>query len=270
MAFGAVGMFSGVINVLMLTGSFFMLQVYDRVLPSRSVPTLLMLGALALLLYGFQGILEFIRGRVLVRIGRSVDDDLKREVCNIVLKLPLRARASGDGLQPLRDLDQIRSFLSSPGPTALFDLPWMPLYLTICFAFHPWIGTATLIGAVLLVSLTLTTETLTRAPTRAAGSAGAARLGLALAGRRNAEVLYAMGMTDSIASRWERANQTYMDAQQHAADIAGGLGAASRVLRMLLQSAVLGVGAYLVHPAGGDGGHHHSELDPDVAGLGAC
>ena len=131
-AFIAIGIFSGVINVLLLTGSLYMLQVYDRVLPSRSVATLLALSVLVIGLYAFQGLLEWIRSRMLARIGRSLDEALSGQVYETIVALPLRARSSGDGLQALRDLDQVRLFLSSVGPTALFDMPWMPLYMGLC------------------------------------------------------------------------------------------------------------------------------------------
>ena len=132
--------FSGVSNILMLTGSFFMLQVYDRVLPSRSIPTLIALLTLAVVLYAFQGVLDLIRSRISVRIGRHLDETLGLRVFDAVVRLPLKTRGDGDGLQSLRDLDQVRSFLSSGGPSALFDLPWMPIYIGICFMFHFWIG----------------------------------------------------------------------------------------------------------------------------------
>ena len=245
-AFILVGMFSGAINVLMLTGSLFMLQVYDRVLPSRSIPTLVGLIGLVVLLYAFQGVLDLTRGRILIRIGRSLDEDLCGRVYDAIALLPLRVRGSGDGLLPLRDLDQVRSFLSSPGPTALFDLPWMPLYLGLCFVFHFWIGVTALAGAIMLVWLTVLTEGLTRGPIKASSGFGGTRMAFAEASRRNAEVVRAMGMTRRLSTRWIEANTKYMDAQQKAADVAGSLGAVSRVLRMVLQSAVLAVGAYLV------------------------
>jgi PrtD family type I secretion system ABC transporter len=244
-AFYMVALFSGVINVLMLAGSLFMLQVYDRVLPSRSVPTLIALGILLLSLYAFQGILEWIRSRMLVRIGRSLDADLNEQVYESIVRIPLKVQSNSDGLQPLRDLDQLRSFLSGIGPTALFDLPWMPLYLALCFAFHLWLGLTASIGAALLIVLTLLTEVWSRAPTNAAAGFAATRIAMAEASRRNAEVLQAMGMIRRLAGRWRGTNDKYMDAQQRASDVAGGLGAASRVLRLTLQSAVLGVGAYL-------------------------
>src|SRR3954471_10686384 len=124
----ALGIASAIINVLYLTGSLYMLEVYDRVLPSRSVPTLIGLSVLAFGLYGFQAFLDLLRGRVLVRIGRSLGEKLSTRVYHAITQLTLKTRTSSDGLQPLRDLDAIRNYLSSPGPLAFLDLPWMPFY----------------------------------------------------------------------------------------------------------------------------------------------
>src|SRR6185437_662004 len=144
------------------------------------------------------------------------------------------------------DLDNVRSFLGSMGPGAFFDLPWLPLYLGICFAFHFLIGITALIGAVILVTLTLITEFLSRQPAREALGLAARRNDLAVASRRNAEVLVAMGMAGRLTRRWSEANEKYLAGNQRASDVIGGLGAMSKVLRMTLQSAVLAVGAYLV------------------------
>jgi ATP-binding cassette subfamily C protein len=245
-AFIGVALMSGLINVLYLTGSFYMLEVYDRVLPSRSVPTLIALSVLAVTLYMFQGVLDVIRSRILVRVAAALDERLSARVYDIVVQLPLRAKAQGDGLAPLRDLDQIRSFLVTTGPLALFDLPWMPIYIVICFLFHPWIGIAALIGAAILTSLTLLSEFRTRGPSRAAMGHVSSRNGLADAGRRNAEVLQAMGMAGRMGKIWGEANNKYLTSQQQTSDLAGGLGAISKVLRFVLQSAILGLGGYLV------------------------
>ena len=244
-AFVAVSLFSGLINVLMLTGSLFMLQVYDRVLPSRSVPTLVGLALLVAVLFAFQGILELVRGRILTRIGGSLDEELAETVVEATIMLPLKTRAAADGLQGVRDLDQLRGFLSGSGPGALFDLPWMPLYLGLCFVFHFWIGFTALTGAIILVALTVLTEVMARAPSKDAGAFGARRLALAEAGRRNAEVLQAMGMTRRLVTIWSAANAKHLAAQQRTFDVTGGIGAVSKVLRMFLQSGVLAVGAYL-------------------------
>jgi ATP-binding cassette subfamily C protein len=245
-AFVAIAVVSGLINILYLTGSFYMLEVYDRVLPSRSIPTLIALSVLALTLFAFQGVLDVIRSRVMVRVAATLDERLSARVYDIVVQLPLRTKAQGDGLAPLRDLDQIRAFLVSTGPSALFDLPWMPFYLLICFLFHPWIGVAALVGALILSSLTLMSEFMTRGPSRLAGTQVGARNALAEAGRRNAEVLQAMGMAPRMGKIWGEANTKYLASHQKTSDIAGGLGATSKVLRFTLQSGVLGLGAYLV------------------------
>jgi len=245
-AFIGVGVMSCMINLLYLTGSLFMLEVYDRVLPSRSVPTLVGLIILASGLYVAQGILDLIRGRILGRVGTSLDEALNARVFDIVVRLPLTVGGRNEGLQPLRDLDNVRGFLGSMGPGAFFDLPWLPFYLAICFAFHVLIGVTALIGALILVTLTVMTEFLSRAPARQALGLAARRNDLAAASRRNAEVLVAMGMSGRLTRRWSEANQNYLDGNQHASDVSGGLGAAAKVMRMMLQSAVLAVGAYLV------------------------
>jgi PrtD family type I secretion system ABC transporter len=245
-AFIGVGVMSCMINLLYLTGSIFMLEIYDRVLPSRSVPTLVGLVILAGGLYVAQGILDLIRGRILVRIGTSLDEALSGRVFETVVRLPLIAGGRNEGLQPLRDLDNIRSFLSSLGPSAFFDLPWLPFYLAICFVFHVLIGATALAGAIILVTLTIVTEFMTRKPAREAMGLAARRNDLAAASRRNAEVLVAMGMSGRLTRRWSVANENYLTGNQRTSDVAGGLGATAKVMRMMLQSAVLGVGAYLV------------------------
>jgi PrtD family type I secretion system ABC transporter len=245
-AFLGVAAMSGLVNVLYLTGSFFLLEVYDRVIPSRSVPTLIGLMVLALVLYGFQGLLETLRARILARIGAALDEALSARVFDLVVRAPLKGATPGDGLLPLRDLDQIRAFLGGSGPSAFFDLPWMPIYLVICFLFHPLIGVAALVGAGVLALVTLITDRSTRSPAQAATGHGLRRNGLAEAGRRNAEVLAALGMQDRLGARWARANRDYMEAQQRVSDVAGGFGAGSKVFRMALQSGVLALGAWLV------------------------
>src|SRR6201996_7379544 len=245
-AFIGVGLMSCIINLLYLTGSIFMLEVYDRVLPSRSVPTLVGLVFIATVLYMAQGVLDLIRGRILGRIGTALDEALNARVFDTVVRLPLMIGGRGEGLQPLRDLDNVRGFLGSMGPSAFFDLPWLPFYLAICFAFHVMIGITALIGAIILVSLTLVTEYMSRQPAREAMSLAARRNDLAAASRRNAEVLGSMGMAGRLTKRWTEANEKYLAGNQNASDVSGGLGAISKVLRMMLQSAVLGTGAYLV------------------------
>src|SRR5215467_6397851 len=240
-AFIGVGIMSCMINLLYLTGSIFMLEIYDRVLPSRSVPTLIGLIILAGGLYVAQGVLDLIRGRILGRIGTALDEALNARVFDTVVRLPLTIGSRSEGLQPLRDLDNIRAFLGSMGPSAFFDLPWLPLYLAICFAFHVMLGVTALVGAIILVSLTVVTEYLSRQPAREAIGLAARRNDLASASRRNAEVMVAMGMAGRLTKRWSETNEKYLAGNQNASDIAGGLGAIAKVLRMLLQSMVLGV-----------------------------
>jgi ATP-binding cassette subfamily C protein len=245
-AFIGVGAMSCMINLLYLTGSLFMLEVYDRVLPSRSVPTLVGLAILAGGLYMAQGALDLIRGRILGRIGTSLDEALNQRVFDTVVRLPLMVGGRNEGLQPLRDLDNVRSFLGGMGPGAFFDLPWLPFYLAICFAFHVMIGLTALVGAIILVTLTIITEFMSRAPAREAMGLAARRNDLAASSRRNAEVLVAMGMSGRLGRRWSEANEKYLAGNQRASDVSGGLGAIAKVMRMTLQSAVLAVGAYLV------------------------
>jgi ATP-binding cassette subfamily C protein len=245
-AFVVFGLFSGILNILALTGSMFMLEVYDRVLPSRSVPTLVGLLVLVMVLYVFQGLLDGIRGRILSRIAMRLDRTMTSRVYELVVRLPLQAPRGGEGIQPVRDLDTIRNYLTGRGPTAFFDLPWLPFYLAICFAFHVWIGVTVLVGAVILIALTFATELYSRQPVQEATQTGAERSRLAELSRRNAEALTALGMTRPLLARWQAANHKHVLGQLRANDVTDGLGAAGRVFRLMLQSSVLAVGAWLV------------------------
>lgn len=245
-AFIGTAAFSLVINVLMLTSAIFMLEIYDRVLPSRSLATLIGLCIIAAILFAALGILDVIRSRLLGRAGRAIDEALAPRVFDTLVRLPLKTRNGGDGLQPLRDLEAVRSFLSGPGPVALFDLPWLPFYLAIVYAFHPLLGVTALLGAIVLVALALVTEVLAGKPIRTATGHAINRYAIAQASLRNAEVLAGMGFASRLAGLWGRSNDRLLSAQQSVSDITGGLGAVARVLRMALQSAVLAVGAYLV------------------------
>jgi ABC-type protease/lipase transport system fused ATPase/permease subunit len=253
-ALAGLALMSGLINLLALTGSFFMLQVYDRVIPSRSVPTLVGLAFIALTLFAFQGALELLRTRLLGRIGLAIDQRLGAAVYSAVVRLSLRSKADGDGLQPLRDLDSVRGFLSGPGPTALFDMPWIPLYLGICFLFHVWIGIATLAGAILLTLLALLTEFLARQPARQASLHASERNGIARMSRHNSEAVQAMGFLPPLIARWSAVNAALLGTQLQASDVAASLGALSRSSRMVLQSGVLAIGALLVIEGKATGG----------------
>lgn len=242
----SLAVFSGISNLLMLTGAMFMLQIYDRVLPSRSVPTLVALAMLTAFLFAMLAILDILRNRILVRIGQVLDGEINTRVYAAATSAPLRTRDGGDGLQSIRDLDTVRSFLGSPAPVALLDMPWIPLYLGIIFAFHAALGITALVGALILITLALTTEMLSRTASRESLQFATARNKIADASRRNAEAVAALGMSDRLAARWTAAHQHYLESSRSLSDVTGGLGSLSRALRMLLQSAVLGVGAYLV------------------------
>ena len=250
----AVALMSGTINILYLTGSFYMLQVYDRVIPSRSIPTLVALTVLTVGLFFFQAILELVRSRILLRLAGSLDFDLSGRVFDLVTRMPLRAKQVGDGQQPVRDVDTIRNFLVGPGLTAFFDLPWMPIYVFLCFLFHPLIGWSVLGGALILFVIALVTEVSAREPSLRMAALAARRGAFAEAGRRNAEAIAAMGMGPGLGQSWRHINDQYMEQQRAASDLTGGLGALSRFVRLVLQSGVLGVGAYLVIEGQATGG----------------
>ncbi|KQS89585.1 MULTISPECIES: type I secretion system permease/ATPase [unclassified Rhizobium] len=245
-AFIGVFIASALVNILYLTGSFFMLEVYDRVLPSRSIPSLIALCALALLLYAFQGAFEMVRGRMLVRIAGSLDEAMSARIYRSIVQAPLKLRTQGDGLQALRDFDQVRSFLSGTGPAAFFDLPWLPFYIGICFMFHPWIGYVAVIGSLILIALTFLTNSGTQGPSKKASEAGNHRNAFAQASQRNAEVMQAMGMLGRMSQLWDLRNNNYREQNRKTSDVGNGYGALSKVFRMALQSAVLATGAVLV------------------------
>ena len=242
----SVALFSGVINVLALSGSFYMLQVYDRVLPSQSVPTLIGMSVLMLGLYVASGILEYLRSRIMSRIGMRIDKVLSPKIFKAVQLLPIRSRAGSDGVGPIRDLDTVRNFMGGLGLPALFDLPWIPIYLFFVYMLHPSLALIALLGAVVLIALTVLTEQRSNAPLKAASAAGGQRLMLAETARRNAEAIYAMGFAPALSQRYQSLNDEHLRQQLKASDAAGGIGNITKVIRLFLQSVVLGFGAYLV------------------------
>lgn len=244
-AFWSVAIFSGLVNILMLAGPLYMLQVYDRVLASRSVPTLIALSLLLAGAYGFQAVLDLIRTRIITRSARLLDKDLGTVVHAAVIRLANGNRQL-DAQQPVRDLDQIRAFLTSAGPTAIVDMPWMPVFLLICFLLHPYIGVLSLAGALMLIATTWLTERSTRGPAREVMKGAGQRAAAIEADRRNSESIVAMGMGDAASRRWVDMNNAYLGAVQTSSDVVSSYGSVSKVLRMLLQSGILGVGAYLV------------------------
>ncbi len=236
---------SGIVNVLSLTGSIYMMQVYDRVLSSQSLPTLVLLSLLAAGLYAFQGLLEVLRGQILVRLGTRADRQLTTLAHDAVSRLPLQGVKPGDAMQPVRDVDSIRSFLASQAPVAMLDMPWLPVFLVFVFILHPLLGWITVAGAALLILLTIATERLVRKPNTEITLATRAKMDIASATLRNAEAVRAMGFGARLAARFAKVNEKHLSGNERLNDISGGLSSASRVVRMMLQSALLGVGAYL-------------------------
>ena len=236
---------SGIINVLALTGSFYMLQIYDRALTSGSIPTLVAISTLAIGLYLFQGFFDVIRSQVLVRVGARLDKRVAPLAHQVAIDMPRFGFSTAESLERGRDVDTVRSFLGGQGPVALFDLPWMPLYLVFVYFLHPMLGALTFAGAFVLTILTIITEVMTRRLSGATHQAVIARNTIADSNARNAEILKAMGMARRAVARFERANGEHLALQTRTNDIGGTFGALSRVLRMILQSAILGLGAYL-------------------------
>lgn len=237
---------SGVINVLALTGSFYMLQIYDRALASQSLPTLIALSLLAVTLYGFQGVLDISRSQILVRVGARVDEELAPVAHKVTIDMPRLGFSTAEASERGRDVDVMRQFVSGQGLIALMDLPWMPLYLIFVYLLHPLLGLLCFGGAVVLGGLTLATEFLTRKHAASAQKAQLQRMQLSDMNARNADVIRAMGFVGHAVARFEKANREHLDLQRRTSDVTGTLSGVSKVLRMILQSAVLGLGAYLV------------------------
>lgn len=242
----AVAVFSGVINVLMLSGSLYMLQVYDRVIPSRNIATLLGLSLMVLFAYLVQGYFDALRARMLCRVATLFDAGLQGSIHTALATLPLRGVKPMLMQQPLRDLDQVRGFMAGMGPTAFLDMPWIPIFLIALFLFHPAIGMTALLGTTAIIAMTLLTERMSRGAARAAMDSSARRQVLADATQRNAEVIRALGMTDRFTARWSQANERYLRENIRATDVYANLGSGAKVLRYVLQSGMLGIGAYLV------------------------
>jgi ATP-binding cassette, subfamily C, bacterial PrsD len=249
-----VGLFSGVINILTMSGSFYMLQVYDRVIPSRNVATLAGLSAMVLLAYLLQGYMEALRLRMLARIATLFDASLQAPIHEALAVLPLKGAKPALTLQPMRDLDQVRQFLSGMGPTAFLDMPWIPIFLLVLFMFHPMIGGVAIIGAVSIIGVTVLTDRQSRAAAKNMAESSAQRQVLADATRQHAEVIRALGMTGRFTARWTETNEQFLQENVRVGDIQSVLGSAARVIRYTLQSAMLGTAAYLVvneHASGG-------------------
>lgn len=236
---------SGIINILALTGAFYMLQIYDRALTSGSIPTLIWLSVIAVGLYLFQGLFDILRSQMLVRFGANVDRQIAPLVHRVVMEMPRFGYSSAEASERGRDVDTVRGFLSGAGPVALFDLPWIPVYLVFVWLLHPVLGMLTLGGALFLACLTIAAELLSRRHAKEMTRAAIQRNNVSDNHVRNGDILYSMGMTDRAVDRFESANRRHLDTQTATSDIAGTFAGISKVLRMMLQSATLGLGAYL-------------------------
>ena len=245
---------SAILNVLTLAGSIYMMLVYDVVLPSRSISTLLGLLLIVTVCYCFQAAFDLLRSRSLSHLGAAIETDLAPRLHGIVAASALRGRAQAESLQPIRDMDQVRAFLSSGGPSALMDLPWVFFFLAVLCFFHIWLGVTTLVGALLLIGLTVLTDMQSRAPAQAAAEFAMRRSAATEASRRHAEEIRVMGMRGRNEQSWLAVNRHYLAAQQRLAEVSTGLGGFSRIARMLLQSMVLTVGAALVIDGKASGG----------------
>lgn len=241
----AVAGASFIVNLLMLVGPLFMLQVYDRVLPSRSLSTLIGLLTIAVMLLLIQAAVDVLRSRLLARMGEAFDQSVRGSIFDCVQHQAL-AKPGTDGLQNIRDLDTMRGFISGSGIVAACDLPWTPLYIIVCTLFHPWMGLAVACGAVLLAVITWASETFSRHPTQALVGLASARRSVAETVFNHAEVVHALGMSRRMGELWSERTDTFLDGQRLTADLTGGFGSASRFLRMILQSGVLALGAWLV------------------------
>lgn len=240
-----VGVFSLFANLLMLTGPLYMLQVYDRVLGSRSEETLVALSLLVVFLYGVMGLLDYTRGRIMARVGARFQADLDRRVFDAVVRksavAPDMRTQSG-----LADLEAIQRLLVSPVLMSFFDLPWTPIFIATIFVFHPMLGWMAVGGAAVLILVALANQMLSRRPQLRAGQAGQVAAAMSDQLRLEAEMVQAMGMRGAAFDRWQQARGTALRAQINASDVGGSFTSLTKTLRLFLQSAMLGLGAYLV------------------------
>ncbi|PHS19414.1 MAG: type I secretion system permease/ATPase [Blastopirellula sp.] len=253
-AFLATVIFSFFANLLMFVGPLFMLQVYDRVLASRNELTLLMLVVIAIFLLVTYGLLEFTRSRLLVRAGLQFDEVLANPVFHRVVKQKT-ADPSSSAQVTLSDIDKVREFLTGQGILAFFDAPWVPLFLALCFAFHPWLGGVATGGAVVIFGLALANEFSTREALQDAGTAAQGANHFVTTTMQNAEVIRALGMEKALTKRWLDRHDTMLDSQAIASGRAGIIMSSSKFVRMSLQVAILATGAYLAI---------HQEISPGI------
>ncbi|WP_298920802.1 type I secretion system permease/ATPase [uncultured Roseobacter sp.] len=242
----AVFGFSIFVNLLMLTGPLFMLQVYDRVLGSRSEETLVALFLLVAVLFALMMVLDYARGRVLARFGARFQSQMDDRVFEAILRravVPSERAAPASGL---RDLETVRTLFASPVVIALFDIPWTPVFLAAIFIFHPWLGWLAVVGSATLAIITLLNNWLTKSKTLEAQVVSQRAQSFAEQARRAAEVVRAQGMSASVADRWHDLRDASLETSMRASDWTGIFTAISKSFTLFLQSAMLALGAYLV------------------------
>ncbi|MEL7011753.1 MAG: type I secretion system permease/ATPase [Pseudomonadota bacterium] len=239
-----IGVFSAFANLLMLTGPIYMLQVYDRVLSSRSIETLVALSLLVLFLYSMMGLLDFARGRVMARVGVRFQSRLERRV----FEASMKRSAANDGrpLHGMRDLEQIQRLMTSPVAAAAFDIPWTPVFLFGIWIFHPWLGTLAISGGTLLIILAVLNQRVSKDAAADANTASFEADAMASRIGRDADMIAALGMRETMFKRWMSQRGLALDKHLGAADISGSFLSATKAFRLLLQSAMLGLGAVLV------------------------
>lgn len=237
-AFLAIGIFSFFVNLLMLTGPMFMLQVYDRVLGSRSEETLVALLILVTGLYFLMGILDYVRGRVAARIGASFQTSLDKRV--------FAGTLTSSNPLALRDLEAVQKLLASPATFAMIDIPWTPIFIFAIFIFHPMLGLLALCGGILLIAMAILNQLLTAKPVGEANLRGQASDALADSLRNQGDVVRGMGMEKAALTRWLGVRGKALGSQISSSDLTGTFGALSKTFRMFLQSGILALGAYLV------------------------
>ena len=241
-----VGLFSIFVNLLMLTGPLYMLNIYDRVLGSRSLETLIALSVLIAFLFGMMGLLDHVRGRIMGRVGARFQACLDRRVFSATLRAATRPDAPKEAATGLRDLEAVQRLMTSPVLMAFFDLPWAPIFFLGIFIFHPLLGGLAVVGGAILLIVALVNQFTTRQPLETANAAAhrADLMGRDI--RQEAEMVQAMGMRAAAFGRWQSARAASLDATISASDTGGGFTAATKAFRLFLQSAMLGLGAYLV------------------------
>ncbi len=241
----AIGLFSFFVNMLMLTGPLYMMQVYDRVLGSRSEATLIALSLLVVFLYGMMGILDFVRGRLLARVGARFQSELDGRVFDAMVR---RSAVAPDPVAQtgLSDLESVQRLIASPVGGAAFDLPWTPLFFAAIALFHPWLGLLALAGGVVLIAIAVLNQVFSRSPVQQAAVSGHKANLMSEEIRTEAEMIQAMGMRKAAFMRWQKGRTTALKDSLAANDTSGGFTTLTKSLRLLLQSAMLGLGAYLV------------------------